>query len=136
MAALDMGAMLLSGLCLVHCLALPLLVAALPWAMAGLFTSESFHFWMLIAVVPSSFAALLLGCRRHRDWRVLAVGACGVLLLSAGLVGSVYGVIAHRGETVLTVCGALLLAAAHTANFVLHRRRHPDHPHGSAPLDE
>ena len=40
---LDALAMLLSGLCLIHCLALPLLVAALPLAASSLVADERFH---------------------------------------------------------------------------------------------
>jgi hypothetical protein len=131
LSVLDAGAMLLSALCLVHCLALPLVVAVLPWAVAGVLSSESFHLWMLVAVVPSSAVALLLGCRRHRDWRVLGVGSAGVLLLAVAVIGVYVNDLSHHGETLLTVAGAVLTALAHAANFMLHRRAHPGHRHGS-----
>ncbi len=116
---LDGAAVVLSGLCLVHCLALPLIVAGLPF-LAG-FSEGHLHAQMLVIVLPLSIFALAVGYRRHRDRRVIAAGTVGMLLLIIGgtVAHSQYGIMADR---MLTVVGALTLATAHYYNSALSRR--------------
>ena len=110
---LDMAAIGLSGLCLLHCLALPIIVAGLPF-LAGL-GDEHFHAEMLWIVLPISTLALALGYRRHRSLLVWQTGIPGMLLLVVGgtVAHSLYGLVADRA---LTLLGALVLAAAHYMN--------------------
>ena len=118
---LDNAAVALSGLCLLHCLALPMLIAVLPFL--GQFGAGHFHIQMLIAVVPVSIIAFALGFRRHHSRSVVAWGGVGVLLLMVGgtIAHGSYGIVADR---LLTICGALILAAAHyfTNRFSRHRK--------------
>ena len=59
---LDSLGVLLSGICIVHCLALPLLLALLPFLGGSLLGGHSFHEYLLLAVLPVSLVALGLGC--------------------------------------------------------------------------
>ena len=47
-----------SALCLIHCLALPLIIAWLPALSDWLSWPESVHLWILLAALPLSFFAL------------------------------------------------------------------------------
>ena len=118
---LDNAAVALSGLCLLHCLALPMAIAVLPFL--GQFGEGHFHVQMLIAVLPVSIIAFASGFRRHRSGSVVAWGGVGVLLLIVGgtIAHGSYGIVADR---LLTICGALILAAAHYFNnrFSRHRK--------------
>ena len=120
---LDQAAVALSGVCLLHCLALPLMLAALP--VFGGLRGEHFHLQLLLVVVPVSLIAFALGFRRHRDWRVISLGLLGIMLLTAGgtVVHNSYGIIA---DTLFTVAGALVLAGAHYFNGRLRCRRVQD----------
>ncbi len=111
-----------SLLCLVHCLALPMLIAALPMLSKLLSLPESVHVWLLAFAVPASGLALVSGCRRHGALYPLLVGAGGLALLAVG--GFV--VAATPAETWATVAGSLSLAFAHLANW---RLRHALHVH-------
>ncbi len=115
---LDQLAVLLSGLCLAHCLLLPLVVAVLPFL--AHVSVDHLHLQMLAFVLPISVVALTLGYRRHNKRDVLAWGAFGMLLLVVGatVVHSRYGLIADR---LFTVTGALLLAVVHYKNNRLAR---------------
>ena len=105
-----------SALCLVHCLGLPLLIAALP-AIAGRFDpGEEFHLAVLLFAIPVSAFALVEGWRRHRGLAPLFVGGVGLALMAAGLAFGNWAAL----ETGVTVAGSLLLAGAHVANW---RRR-------------
>jgi len=112
---LERAALGASFLCLVHCLALPILIAALPALSRFLDVPESFHVWMLAFVVPASATALLSGRARHGAAWPLGIGGVGLLLLGAGALLVPEG----AAETVLTISGSLALAAAHVGNWRL-----------------
>ncbi|WP_171891014.1 MerC family mercury resistance protein [Xanthomonas axonopodis pv. vasculorum] len=115
---LDSSAIALSGLCLLHCLALPLLAAALPllgaWSRA-----EWVHVLFATAAVPLSGYALWSTHRRHAlpvpVWVLALCGLTGLVLGASGLAGDAL-------ETPVTVTGSLLLASTHLLNLRLRRR--------------
>jgi len=116
---LDGAAVALSALCLIHCLALPIIVAGLPFL--AQFAEGHLHLQMLVIVLPLSVVALALGFRRHRSARIIAAGAVGMLALVIGatVAHSHLGLAADRA---FTIVGALVLAAAHYFNSVCSRR--------------
>jgi len=105
-----------SLLCLVHCLALPLVIASLPALSGILSVPESVHLWILAFAVPSSLLALLTGRASHGAAYPVFAGIAGLILLAIGAIA--FGGTAT--ETPVTVAGSLFLAAAHIANW---RRR-------------
>ena len=109
----------LSGLCLAHCLALPLLAGALPVLMP--FVDGHLHVQMLMFVLPLSAVAIGIGMTRHRNLRVAWSAAIGLILLIIGatVAHEHLGIVADR---VFTVSGAIVLAAAHFYNGLLSRR--------------
>lgn len=106
-----------SAACLAHCLALPLLLAALPALSRLLAVPESFHVWVLGLAIPAALFALLQGRSRHGDGRPLTQGLTGLALMALGA----FAVGESWAETPVTVAGSLLLAGAHWRNW---RRRH------------
>jgi len=120
---LDQTAVALSGLCLVHCLLLPVLLALFPLIGFDFMGHETFHQLILIVVVPTTAAALGVGCWRHRSGLVALLGTAGVaaLIVAAFAVHAMGTLELERG---VTVAGGLLLAAAHIRNFQLARHRH------------
>jgi len=117
---LDGAAVGLSALCLVHCLALPLLVAGLPFL--AQFSEGHLHVQMLVIVVPLSVVALGLGFRHHRQVWILLVGTLGMLTLYVGatLAHESLGLTADR---IFTIVGAIVLATAHFYNSMRTRER-------------
>lgn len=118
-ALLDAGAIALSALCLLHCLALPLLAAALPlmgvWAQA-----EWVHILFVAIAAPTTGFALWRANRQHPlPALALLSAAAGLLLLLAGAAGWP----SHDAETPMTVAGSLLLASTHVWN-AWRRHRH------------
>lgn len=109
----DTAGMLASALCLVHCLALPLLLAIFP--ALGLRHDEDLHTAMVGVAVLAALAALAPGYATHRRASVALSGGAGLGCLAAAvfLVGPRYGEVA---ETLLTVAGAGLLCVAHLRN--------------------
>jgi len=106
--------------CLVHCLALPLLIAAVPVLSSALPVPEHFHLIALALAIPATAGALFAGYRRYRLAAPLIAGTVGLTLLAMGAV--------HWGETPLetpvTVVGSIAIAAAHLANWRYRRASH------------
>lgn len=115
---LDKAAIALSGLCLLHCLALPFIIVLLPFL--NEVAIDRWHALMLLVVIPMSVLAFSIGFRRHRNRGVITVGAAGMLLMVIG------GTLAHyflglTADRILTLSGAGVLAAAHYRNSRLAR---------------
>jgi len=104
-AAIDAPAMALSGLCLVHCLALPILSASLPVAGAWA-EAEWLHQAFVIAALPFSVIGLM---SKHTTMVAKSMIVIGFTLLVLGAFVEAL----HDYETHLTVMGALLFAAGH-----------------------
>lgn len=112
-----------SMLCLIHCIGLPLLLAALPALSTLIALPESFHIWALGLALPTSGAALLLGHRGHRARLPLAIGGVGLALLAVGALLLLDG----PAEVPATIAGSMCLVFAHLSNW---RLRHHRHRHG------
>jgi hypothetical protein len=98
----DKTAIGLSVLCTVHCLATPVVVTLLPSLFSLGLEDEAFHTWLVLFVIPLSAFALTLGCKRHRQLRVMITGFLGLLLLClAPLLG--HDVLGESGEKSLTL---------------------------------
>lgn len=109
-----------STLCALHCIALPFFIGVFPAIGASFLADESFHYWLLGLVVPSSAFGLLLGCRKHKNFAILGAGCFGVaVLILAALFG--HDFIGESGERLVTLFGATIIAAAHIYNFKLCR---------------
>ena len=60
-ALLDRFSIGLSALCLLHCLATPLVITISPVVATFAFADESFHIALIALVIPTSVIALSLG---------------------------------------------------------------------------
>lgn len=110
----DGAAISISLLCLIHCLALPTLLAIAPWLIPGFMVDEAFHVAAVAVALPVS-ALALAGSLRARPL-IVVLAAIGLTLLLGGTL-------VHEEflEVSLTVCGALLVALAHLRNLHLQR---------------
>lgn len=112
----------LSLLCVIHCLAFPLILVLLPSFAAMQLDNEAFHVWLLVGVIPSSLYSLTLGCKQHKRYQLLALGIVGILflILAVALGGAIFG---ELFEKIMTVTGASILAFGHYRNYRLCRQR-------------
>lgn len=117
-ALTDKLAIGLSLMCVIHCLAIPILFLLLPSLAVLPLDNESFHFWLVVVVIPSSIYALTLGCRQHERYRLLTLGAIGLSLLILALVLGEER-IGEVNEKILTALGACFIAVGHWFNYRL-----------------
>ena len=119
----DRIAIALSTVCIVHCLAMPLLVAVLPIAAISLGENAHFHSLMLWLVVPTSAVGFGLGFRVHRRGAIVLSGGAAVVVLAAAAVWG-HAAWSASAEVAVSVAASLVLAAAHWRNFSEVRRLH------------
>lgn len=115
---LDIAAIGTSAACLIHCLMLPLLFAALPALSAIIGLPESIHAIAFLLAVPASVGAMIGGHRRHGSNHPAIMAASGLALMGVGALGGFKLML----ETGLTVAGSVTLAVAHLNNWRLRRR--------------
>ncbi len=104
-------------LCAVHCAALPLLLAIAPAIGAG-FANHTFEVGFIAFASLLGLTSLILGYRRHRVGRALALLVPGIALLwTAVFVERLHdSTIAHA---IAMAVGGTLIACAHLLNLRL-----------------
>ena len=125
---LDAIAVVLSGVCMLHCLALPLLLTISPILNVTLLSETVFHVLLLVFILPTSVIAFTIGCRSHKDKITLVLGALGLSILT---ITAFFGhqLVGLTGERILTSFGGLILASAHIQNYRCCRRDNCNHDH-------
>jgi hypothetical protein len=128
---LDRIAISLSTICIVHCLAMPFLVAMLPVVALSFGGDGHFHALMLWLVVPTSAIGFSLGFRVHHSTKIVVAGAVAVAVLAlVALWGHDHW--DPTFEVTVNVAASILLAIAHWRNFREVRRLHSHHEEAAA----
>lgn len=110
----DWTGVFFSSLCVIHCLATPILLAGASLWIA----SEWVHIGFLVALVPIVFLALRHSHATHSKRSLVVLFNAGlVLLVVAILFGESLG---EAFEIGLTIVGSTLLIAGHLRNRYLH----------------
>jgi MerC mercury resistance protein len=114
----DRWGIVASALCVVHCIATPIIALALPGIAA---TEGVTHGLLGVAIVVFASLAFIPGCRTHGKHRVLLLGMIGVVLIWTALL--LPQALADDGlRDAITVVGGLAMVAAHVFNVILCRR--------------
>lgn len=110
-ARLDRFGVILSGLCLIHCVAGVFLVSVLGIG-GGVLLDPDWHRWGLALALVIGALTIGLGALRHGRFLPLMVGSTGLALMGGALA------VGHGDEeVVLTVVGVVLVAVAHLINI-------------------
>jgi len=125
-----------SGICAIHCLFFPVLVALMPVATVGSVISEWLHPLFVALIAPTVYFA---SKRSHFDRKVTALLATGFILVLAGwLIGHYW--LGIWSETGLTLAGSVLLISGHWLNYQHHQKctnhSHDHHPVEEKPIEE
>ena len=123
----DRIAITLSCVCVIHCIALPIVASFIPLFAVTLQHGHAlhefwFHYFILVFILPFSILAVILGYRRHRQLLPAIIAAAGlaILVFTSVFAGTLIAnhVIPHEGETWLTVSGGIVHAIGHIMNLV------------------
>lgn len=125
---MDTAAVVLSGVCMLHCLALPIALTILPIVNVTLLDEATFHLIMMVVILPISVVALTIGCRQHKDKLTLILGSAGLLILTLTAIFG-HDLLGLTGERIVTSIGGLILAAAHIQNYLCCRNDDCAHVH-------
>lgn len=110
-----------SGLCLVHCISMPLVFAFAPTLAHLIPGDEIVHRLLAFFVVGAGLPAFVIGFSKHKKWLALAVGLLGMsIVLGALIFGNRFN--SHGAEIGVTMLGSLLLTTAHLTNRTFCRR--------------
>ena len=120
---LDVYAASIAGFCLLHCLALPVLIAALPFA---LLTGDSHWLHQLLVFLAAPATLWVIWSARPGHLFSAAATAGLSLLLAAAFIE-----VLHDIEAPITVAGSILLGAAHLWHWYQNRSNRTGEDHQS-----
>jgi len=92
------------------------LILLMPALSKAFFSDESFHVYMVIAVIPISLMSLFVGCQQHKRYRFFTLGNIGLISLALAIILG-HDFLSEIGETTLTIFGSVLIAYAHYQNY-------------------
>ncbi len=108
---IDRAAMLLSGLCAVHCLITAVFVAVLA-SFGGILVDPIIHEVGLMLAILLGAIALGYGAIQHGYMMPLAIGSLGIGVMMGALQ------LPHGGEEIMfTILGVTILALGHDLNY-------------------
>ena len=130
----------LSLCCILHCIALPVLILMIPSISSFWINDENMHIVLVMLAVPISLFAMGKSFRVHHNYKCISLAALGLLLLVAAIFMHDIGFTGEHGheehgnqehgneehgglgeilETIFTVIGGLVLLSAHFINIRL-----------------
>jgi len=117
----------LSSLCAVHCLCLPILISLLPVIGLSFLGSHKFEHVACVTMVLLAAACVWSGCRIHRRWGLLVLlcaGAAVVLYTQFAGPPEEQETRTDWHEPIAMAIGGSLIAASHLLNLKLRARCH------------
>lgn len=131
----DKFAIMLSGLCTIHCIVTPILASIVPLFSAAVHHGEDVHhFWfhqaIILFILPVSLIALFAGYRSHKELVPIIIAGIGLSILTFTALFAEHllhdNLIDHTGETLLTITGGIIHAVGHILNIIATRKKQPE----------
>ncbi|UTW56028.1 MerC domain-containing protein [Kordiimonas sp. SCSIO 12610] len=116
--AFDKCGVCIAGVCLFHCLAVPLIFILSPTVSSMLPDLEAFHVPLVVSAIIVCVYATLKGWQQHAERLPVYLGGMGIFLLATSLV---IGDEHVSGEVTASV-GAIIIAITHIFNIRLCRK--------------
>ena len=113
---LDKAGMWITTLCAIHCLLLPLILPLLALAGLAFIGEDLLENTILGLSVVVGLWSLVVGARKHGEWRLL------IPLLAGALIYSQRDILGHLGEPFIILVGASLIIYAHWSNLQRSRK--------------
>jgi len=109
-----------SALCVIHCIATPIIISLSAVSVHFLPSEEKTHRSLAVIVATLGALALVRGYRSHRSLRVLFLMIAGLACIFAG---AWFGdrLPSHLYEVLTTLCGSAFMITAHRLNHTFCR---------------
>ena len=112
---LDRFGMILSVICLIHCLITPLLLISLPILARYYLAHPMFHLMIALLIVPVGLMAFYSGYKHHRNKTVLLLGIPGLFIIAA-IPYLVHEMHYPIPEAIVMTLGSVMMLSAHWIN--------------------
>lgn len=118
MGTSDKLGIFLSGLCIVHCVLLPVIFLLVPSIGAHFLEEDWTHALLFGVVFVAALSAAIPGYRVHKHTLPLVCFMIGVGILGVATLGA-HSLLGHEWEAPLAVLGSSILIAGH---FINHKK--------------
>lgn len=128
----DFWGVIISGLCVIHCLAVPIILLIFPAISREILPQEDItHAVLLAFILGVAGVAFISGYRVHGQWRPVFWLVAGLILIVFATF-IVHGFFGHVWEPVFAIAGSLCLIRAHYLNHQCKRceKVHEHEHHG------
>ncbi len=115
---IDRVGILVSSMCMVHCLALPVILPLLSLSLQGAEDSLLTHSVIAALVIPATLYAAWSGYRQHRTLLPVVLFMLGASAILIGIFVA-HDALGESAEQIITVFGSILLIVAHVKNYRL-----------------
>lgn len=112
---IDNLGMIASAICLVHCMAMPFVIAFLPFLGLQFLEGHESHVWLAGIIWVFALLAIVPGYLKHRKSSILFGMALGLAFVSLAVLGA-DKLIGEKGELICITTGNLILVAVHWKN--------------------
>ena len=113
--SLDNLGIVASVICLIHCMAMPLILALLPSMGLSFLESEEAHWVLATLIIGFALVAIFPAYLKHKQPAILTFMIVGMLLVVFGAFFA-ENTLGHAYEMPLLVVGNLILMATHWRN--------------------
>lgn len=108
--------MALSGLCIIHCLLLPIFLIGFPVITGFIPISEDLtHKILLLFLLPTALFAVYSGYRMHQQKKPLVLMMIGLTIVLLGTL-FLHDYVEHYWEPIVVTLGSLIIVRAHFLN--------------------
>lgn len=112
---LDRWGIALSFLCLIHCVATPLILLSLPIMARYYLAHPWFHLVLALVIIPVGGLAFVRGYRHHKRSGIVALGLTGLVIITVAPF-LVHALKYNLNEPLLMILGSVALITAHLRN--------------------
>lgn len=109
----DSLGVVVSAICVVHCISMPLVLGLLPAIGLSFLARDGFHQALAALVLVVAVAAFVPGYRVHRQRNIVVLAVLGICMLGGAAFAPGLSVVA---ESVVTALGGTVLVVAHVLN--------------------
>lgn len=125
----DLWGVVISALCVVHCLAVPVILIVFPAFGREFLPQEDFtHAVLLGFIIGVAGLAFISGYKVHGKWQPVAWLVAG-LALAIFATFFAHEMLGHNWEPVFAIAGSLCLVRAHYLNHYCKKCEHAHHKH-------